>query len=63
MKKKNFLSIKKNKNRQNARTNGKSKGIQTKPHTETYTYTLRKRENGKKYIYIIAPKVLLLNLG
>ena len=36
--------------RQNPRTNGKSKAIQTKSHTE-YTYTLTKREKGKK-IYI-----------
>ena len=37
--------------RQNLRTNGKSKAIQTKSHTEAYTYTLTKREKGK-YIYI-----------
>ena len=37
--------------RQNPRTNGKSKAIQTKSHKETYTYTLTKREKGKKYIY------------
>ena len=49
--------------RQNPRTNGKSEAIQTKSHTEVYTYTLTKREKGKKYIYIIAPKVHLLNLG
>ena len=49
--------------RQNPRTNGESKAIQTKSHTEAYTYTLTKREKGKKYIYIIAPKVPLLNLG
>ena len=28
--------------------NGKSKAIQTKSHEEAYTYTLRKREKGKK---------------
>ena len=38
--------------RQNPRANGKSKAIQTKSHTEAYTYTLTKREKGKKYIYI-----------
>ena len=31
--------------RWNPRTNGKSKAIQRKSHTEAYTYTLRKREN------------------
>ena len=36
------------------RTNGKSKAIQAKSHTEAYTYTLMKRE---KYIYIsLLPK-------
>ena len=34
--------------RQNSRTNGKSKAIQTKSHKEAYTYTLTKREKGKK---------------
>ena len=34
--------------RQNPRTNGKSKAIQTKSHKEAYTYTLTKREKGKK---------------
>ena len=38
--------------RENPRTNGKSKAIQTKSHTEAYTYTLTKREKGKKYIYL-----------
>ena len=51
--------------RQNPRTNGKSKAIQTKSHTEAYTYTLNKVEKGRKkkyiYIYIFAPKVHLLN--
>ena len=37
---------KKKKDRQNPRTNGKSKAIQTKSHTEAYTYTLTKREKG-----------------
>ena len=41
------------KDRQNPRTNGKSKAEQTKSHKEAYTYTLTKREKGKKlYIYI-----------
>ena len=41
------------KDRQNPRTNGKSKAVQTKSHKEAYTYTLTKREKGKKlYIYI-----------
>ena len=53
----------KKKDRQNPRTTGKSKVIQRKSHTEAYTYTFRKREKGEKYIYIIAPKVHLLNLG
>ena len=38
--------------RQNPRTNGKSKALQTKSHKEAYTYTLTKREKGKKNIYI-----------
>ena len=50
--------------RENPRTNGKSKAIQTKSPTEAYAYTLTKREKGGgEYIYIIAPKVHLLNLG
>ena len=49
--------------RQNRRTNGKSKAIQIKSHKEAYLYTLTKREKGKKYIYIIAPKVHCLNFG
>ena len=36
--------------RQNPRTNVKSKAIQTKSHKEAYTYTLTEREKGKKYI-------------
>ena len=43
-------------NRENPRTNGKSKAIQTKSHKEAYTYTLIKREKGKKYIYIYLKK-------
>ena len=49
--------------RQNPWTSGKSKAIQTKPHTEAHTYILTRREKGEKYIYIVAPKVHLLNLG
>ena len=41
----------KQKRTDNARANGKSKAIQTKSHTEAYTYTLTKREKGKKEIY------------
>ena len=36
---------------QNPSTNGESKAIQTKSHTEAYTYTLTKGEKGKD-IYI-----------
>ena len=44
---------KKQTDRRNPRTNGKSKTIQTKSHKEAYTYTLTKGEKGKKiYIYI-----------
>ena len=39
-------------NKQNPRTNCKSKPIKTKSHKEAYTYTLTKREKEKKYIYI-----------
>ena len=35
--------------RQNPRRNGKSKAVQTKSLKEAYTYTLTKREKGKKY--------------
>ena len=48
--------------RRNPRTNGKSKAIQTKSHKEAYTYTLTKREKGKKN-YIFAPKGHHLNFG
>ena len=56
---KNYNKKKKNKktDRQNPRTNGKSNTIQTKSQTEAYTYTLTKREKGKKHIYIsLLPK-------
>ena len=47
--------------RQNPRTNGKSKAIQTVSHKETYTYTLRKREKGKKYIYMCVYICIYIN--
>ena len=37
--------------RQNTRTNGKRKAIQTKSVKEAYRCTLTKREKGKKYIF------------
>ena len=43
---------KKTTDRQNPRTNGKSKAIQTKSHTVAYTYTLTKREKRGKNIYL-----------
>ena len=43
---------KKKPDRQNPRTNGKSKAIETKSHKEAYTYTLTKREKEKNYIYL-----------
>ena len=43
---------KKNPDRQNPRTNGKSRAVQTKSHKEAYTYTLTKREKGKKNVYM-----------
>ena len=60
---KTILKKKNEMDRQIPRTNGKGKAIQRKSHTEAYTYTLTKREKGKKYIHIAAPKVHLLNLG
>ena len=42
--------------RQNPRTNGKSNAIQTKSRTEAYTYTLTKREKGKKIYILLLPK-------
>ena len=32
------------------------KAVQTKSHREAYTYTLTKREKGKKYIYLYIKK-------
>ena len=60
---KNYTKKKKKKDRQTAKTNGESKALQMKSHPEAYTCTLTKRKKGKIYIYIIAPKVHLLNLG
>ena len=64
--KKNFLSKKKIYiyiyRRIYPRTNGENKAIQTKSHTEAYTYTLTKRGKGEKIIHL-APKVHLLYLG
>ena len=37
--------------RQNRRTNGKSKPIQTKSQKEAYTYMLTKREKGEIYTF------------
>ena len=48
---KTILKKKKTTDRQNPRTNGKSKATQTKSHKEAYTYTLRKREKENKYIF------------
>ena len=52
---KNYTKNKTNKqktDRQNPRTNGKSKVMQTNSHKEAYTYTLTKIEKEKIYIYI-----------
>ena len=38
--------------RQNSRTNGKSKAIQAKSHKDAYPYILTKTEKGKIYISI-----------
>ena len=45
------LKNQKKTDRQNPRTNGKSKVIETKSHKEAYTCTLTKGEKGK-YVYI-----------
>ena len=52
---KNYTKKNKKMDRQNPRTNGKSKAIQTKSHKEAYTYTLTKREKGRK-IHIFKKK-------
>ena len=51
---KNYTKKKQNMDRENPRTNGKSKAIQTESHKEAYTYTLTNREK-EKNIYIVAP--------
>ena len=57
---KNYTKTNKNNkktDRENPRTIGKSKAIHTKSHTEAYTYTLTKREKGKKNLYLsVLPK-------
>ena len=54
---KTLLKKIKNADRQNPRTNGTSKAIQTKSHTEAYIYTFTKREKWKTNIYIsLLPK-------
>ena len=52
---KNYTKKRKKKDRQNPRTNGKSKPIQIKSHKAAYTYTPTKREKGKN-IYILKKK-------
>ena len=52
----NYTKKKKNTDRQNLRTNGKGKAIQTKSYTEAYAYTLTKREKGKKIYILFLPK-------
>ena len=51
-KQKNRTPPPKKMDRQDPRTNGKRKAIQTKSLKEAYTYTLTKREKGNIYIYI-----------
>ena len=51
-----ILKKKEKSDRQNPRTNGKRKPIQTKSHTEAYTYTVTKREKGKKIYILLLPK-------
>ena len=53
---KNYTKKNTKMDRQNPRTNGKSKAIQTKSHKEAYTYTVTKRENGKIYLSIYVKK-------
>ena len=53
---------KKKPDRQNPRTNGKSKTIQTKSHTEAYTYTLTEEKKEKIYISLF-PKFTSSILG
>ena len=42
--------------RQNPRTGGKSKAIQTKSHKEAYTHTHSQKEKKEKNIYILKKK-------
>ena len=42
--------------REDPRTNGKSKAIQTISHTKAYTYTFTKREKGEKVYISLLPK-------
>ena len=51
-----YKTNKKKTDRQNPRTNGKSKAIQTKSHKEAYTYTLAKKEKGKNMYISLLPK-------
>lgn len=39
-----FTLVEKKMDRQNPRTDGKSKAIQTKSHTEAYTYTQKEKK-------------------
>ena len=49
--------------RQNPRTNGKKQSYTDKiTHRSIHIHT-QKKEKREKYIYIVAPKVHLLNLG
>ena len=48
--------------RQNPRTNGKSKATDKITHRRIHIHTHKKRKRGKN-MYIVAPKVHLLNLG
>ena len=46
-------SKEKKKDRQNPKTHGKSKAMQTKSHKEAYRYTLTKTVKGKIYIFFL----------
>ena len=52
----NYTRKNKKKDRQKPRTNGKSKAIQTKSHSEAYAYTSEKEKKGKKYYISLLPK-------
>ena len=54
---------KKKLDRENPRTNGKSKTIETKSYKEAYTYTLTKREKGKNIYILLLPKCTASILG